>query len=148
VLVVISFLALDVAVHDDGAVRAHYRAWLQAAGAHCKVGLHVLSRRHLVWHQVLIVFRIRIRTQVHQEPSHILGAAHGREMQRSITFLICYVWFGAILEQQLQDLIRTVVPGGLEQGRSFVLVHLVDIGMSDDEPLTDVFIFLHASQCE
>ena len=29
-----------------------------------------------------------------------------------------------------------------------MLIHLIDISMCDDEPFADVFVLLHASQCE
>lgn len=148
VLVVVLLLTLDVAVHNDVAVSTHDGTRLEANWADCKVWSHVVASRDLVWHHILVVLRVWVCSEVHQELSHILSATHGCEVKRSVALFIRYVRLGSILEKQLQDLVLAIVPSSLEQGRSFVLIHLIDISMCDDEPFADVFVLLHASQCE
>ena len=95
-LVIVFLLAFDVAVHDHVAVIAVDFARFEAHGANCEVRLDIFARRHLIRNKFLTVASVRVRPQIHQELSYILGAAHCREMEWCIAICVSDVRFGAM----------------------------------------------------
>ena len=148
VLVKVFLLALDVAVHDDAAIVAHDMARLEAAWTDCKVRLDILAGSDLIRHQVLIVLGVWVGTQIHQEPSNILSASHSCKVKRCVALLVCNVWLSSMFEKQLEDLVTTVMTGSLQKWCTLVCVHLVDISVSDDQPLANIRVLLHTGQSQ
>ncbi len=94
--VIVFLLALDVTVHDDLTVVAVDFARFEADWTDCKVRLDIFARSHLIRNQFLIVAGVRVRAQIHQELSYILGATHCREMKWCIAICVGDVRFGAM----------------------------------------------------
>lgn len=100
-LVEVLLLAFNIAIHDDAAIVTIDGARFETDGTDREIGTHILSRSHLVWHQVLVVSGIGICTEIHQELSNILRASHGSEMQRCIAIVVCDVGLGPVFQQKL-----------------------------------------------
>ena len=113
VFVVVFFLALDVAVHDNVAVIAVDLSRLEADWADSEVWLDIVACCHFVGHQVLVISRIRIRTQLHEELGNILSTTHRCKMQGCVAFVVGYVRASPMLEQELQYFVAAVMSGSL-----------------------------------
>ena len=79
-LVVVFLLALDVAIHNNVAVIAVDLSRLKADWADSEIRLDIIACSHFVGHQVLVISRIWVRTQLHEELGNILCATHRCKM--------------------------------------------------------------------
>ena len=145
-LIKVLLLTLDVTVYYDAAVAAHDSTLFQAAWTHCEIRFNILSGCYLVWHQILIILCVRICPQIHQEPSDILRAAHGCEVERRVALFICDIRLGPMLQEELKNFVAAVMTCSFEQRGALVGVHLVYVGVSDNKTLTDLQILLHAGK--
>lgn len=64
-LIEVFLLAFNIAIHDYTAIVAIDLARFETDGADGEIGTHILSRSHLIWHQVLIVPSIGICSEIH-----------------------------------------------------------------------------------
>ena len=80
VLVEVLLLTLDVAIHYDAAIVTVDLTWFEADRADCKIWSDIFASSHLIWHKVLIISGVRVRSEIHQEPSHVLSTSHGSEV--------------------------------------------------------------------
>ena len=80
VIVVVLLLTFDIVIHDDVTVIAGNRAWLVANWTDREIWLNIFTNSNFVGHQVLIITRVRLSSEIHQELCYILCSSNCSEM--------------------------------------------------------------------
>ena len=139
-------LAFDVAVPHHVAMVANDAGELLADDAHLEVWQHLVPGHFFHRDVASIVSSIRVGSELQQEYGYVFCAADGCEVERGVVILICDVWIGSMLQQQLQDIRLGVVASRLEQRSPALGVHVVHIALGDDQSFADRVVLLHTSQ--
>lgn len=144
----IFLLAFQRAISHYVAVLADDGSWLLADQAYLEIWKDFVFRHFFVWDDALLVLRVGVGSQLHQEDGDVFGASYSCKVEWGVSILISDIWIGTVFEKQLKNLRARIVSRSLEQRRSVLRINVVDIAFGDDQSLTYVIILLHTSQSQ
>lgn len=95
-----------------------------------------------------LVHSVGVRTPLQENHRYFVGTSHSAVMQDGVSLNICLVDARTIIQQQLNNVVLSVVPSCLQKWSFLHLITLIHISPRNNQTLTNLEILLHTSQSQ